>query len=583
MAVSPTILTLNLGSQSLGLAEFQWRRDRLTLNRFQFREVLVDPTAEERRLDQITAALREMLAELNSKQIEINYAVANQLVFARFVKLPSVDPEKLERIIHFEVQQNVPFPINEVIWDYHLAEGEGDQHLQMVLVAIKSDVLEAINIAVEKAGVRTFLVDVATMALYNAFRYNYAEQNGCSLLVDIGARTTNFLFIESGKIFTRTVPIGGSSMSAAIAKEFHESLATAESRKKREGFLGLTGGCAEKISLDAIRVSNVVRTTLIRLHTDLARSISHYCAEQEGNHPERVFLAGGGAGAPHICEFFQEKMRVPVEFFNPLRNVVLANSIRAVEAAGSTHLLGGLVGLALRSAAKCPVELNLAPPQVEFARELTQRSPYLFLAAICLLFGLAGWTAYYIRAEQIEGHVLSTLQAKVNEMCSIEAEVEKTQREVAAFENEAMPFITAIRARDFWSRLLEDLNTRLPAQDIWITELVATSDGNQIDARDSDHGRKRWDQSTSSWDRRRGSGEALLDGIYIRGLYLFNPRQQEVVIDYFRNLLSSPYFKIDGNDQSRVIRPTTPNDLEWAFPYELRLELRIPLHLPCLP
>ena len=60
------------------------------------------------------------------------------------------------------------------------------------------------------------------MALYNAFRYNYSELTDCSLLVDIGARTTNLLFIEPGKVFSRSVPIGGSSISAAIAKEFDE-------------------------------------------------------------------------------------------------------------------------------------------------------------------------------------------------------------------------------------------------------------------------------------------------------------------------------------------------------------------------
>ena len=57
------------------------------------------------------------------------------------------------------------------------------------------------------------------MALYNAFRYNYEELSGCSLLVDIGARTTNLLFIEPGKIFSRSIPIGGNAISSAIAKE----------------------------------------------------------------------------------------------------------------------------------------------------------------------------------------------------------------------------------------------------------------------------------------------------------------------------------------------------------------------------
>jgi hypothetical protein len=68
-------------------------------------------------------------------------------------------------------------------------------------------------------------------------------------------------------------------------------------------------------------------------------------------------------------------------------------------------------------------------------------------------------------------------------------------------------------------------------------------------------------------------------GLFVRGLYLNNPRQQEVVVDYYRSLVRSPFFKLDPADQSRVMKPTLPNNSEWAFPYELRLDLKQPLLL----
>ena len=105
----------------------------------------------------------------------VNYAGRGQSVFARFVKLPAVEEEKIERIIAFEAQQNVPFPIDEVVWDYQLVGAGTDEQIQVVLVAIKADLLEEINAAVESTGLRTTIVDVATMALYNAFRYNYSD------------------------------------------------------------------------------------------------------------------------------------------------------------------------------------------------------------------------------------------------------------------------------------------------------------------------------------------------------------------------------------------------------------------------
>src|SRR5207248_1984382 len=83
-----------------------------------------------------------------------------------------------------------------VLRDYQLVGGGADEQLQVVLVAIKSDLLEGINAAVEAAGLRPMVIGVANMALYNAFRYNYSDVTDSSLVVDIGARTTNLLFIE---------------------------------------------------------------------------------------------------------------------------------------------------------------------------------------------------------------------------------------------------------------------------------------------------------------------------------------------------------------------------------------------------
>src|SRR5437762_3458413 len=132
------------------------------------------------------------------------------------------------------------------------ASVEGEQ-VEVVLVAIKGELLEEINAVVESAGLRTSIVDVATMALGNAFRYNHADLSGCSLLVDIGARTTNLLFIEPHKIFSRSIPVGGSSITAAIAKEFNEPFAAAEFRKKRDGFATILG--ADLGPDDVMRVS----------------------------------------------------------------------------------------------------------------------------------------------------------------------------------------------------------------------------------------------------------------------------------------------------------------------------------------
>src|SRR5205809_7326198 len=116
MPAPPRIISLNLGSQTIGLAIFQMQSGGgLVLQNYRLREILADPAGEAMRHAQTAAALREMMRELQINDGTVNFAIAGQSVFTRFVKLPSVDEEKVERIISFEAQQNVPFPIEEVV------------------------------------------------------------------------------------------------------------------------------------------------------------------------------------------------------------------------------------------------------------------------------------------------------------------------------------------------------------------------------------------------------------------------------------------------------------------------------------
>ena len=233
MAASSKIITLNLGMQTVGLAEFSSTPGGgLVLNRYRLTEMLADPATDSSRVAQVRMAVREMVNAFKIKSGRVNYSIPSQSVFTRFVKLPPMDEAKIDQVIRFEAQQNVPFPIDEVVWDYQIVGDGKDGKMEVVLVAIKSDLLNEINSGVEEAGLTTAVVDVGPMAICNAFRYNYSDLTGCSLLIDIGARTTNLIFIESQKVFSRSISIGGTTITSAIARDFGESFGEAEARKK---------------------------------------------------------------------------------------------------------------------------------------------------------------------------------------------------------------------------------------------------------------------------------------------------------------------------------------------------------------
>src|SRR5438105_5063676 len=583
------VLSLNLGSQAISMAEFRPRTGGgLVLHEYKRRDVAIESAGESIRPAQITAAVKEMLHEMGIRSGSVNYAVPAQSVFARFVKLPSVEEEKIGRIITFEAQQNVPFPIDEVVWDYQLVGGGAEEQLQVVLVAIKADLLEGMNAAVEEAGLWPVVIGVATMGPYNAIHDNYSDVTEPALLIDIGDRTTNLLFIEPGKIFSRSVPIGGSLVTAAVAKEFNEPFATAESRKKAGGFVGLGGGYADPADADVARMSKIIRSTMTRLHAEIMRSISQYRTQQQGKAPARIYLCGGSSGMPYMREFFQEKLQVPIEFFNPVRNVAIANEADARAIAGSAHLLGELVGLALRAVASCPMELNLRPASVVRDHEIQRRRPFLIGAAACVIAALLGWSVFYLHAAGVFRTVKQQVDAKVGTLRGFQTRIDGIRKDATSLDGVASPLLNAVNARSFWPQLLEDLNARLPKDNIWITELVPLSNGKPVlgavaapagAATNAPQPAATPITPARPVTGRAQTGGPAIDGLLIRGLYLWNARQQEVVVDYFKNLVGSPFFAIDPKNQQRVIKPTMPNNNEWAFPYELQLDLKQPLPL----
>ncbi len=579
---SSRLLSLNLGTQTVGLAEFLTADNGgLVLDRYLTRDLVVDGSAEVSRGPHITEAIKDLLSQLKLRPSPVGTCVPAQSVFTRFVKLPSVDEDKIDQIIGFEAQQNVPFPINEVVWDYQLVAGSDTSKLGVVLVAIKSDLLAETDQAVTASGLQTSLVDVAPMALYNAFRYNYADVKGCSLLIDIGARTTNLVFIEPQKVFSRSIPIGGGTITGAIAKDFNESILEAEKRKKKDGFVGLGGAYAEPGDPDVARVSKIIRNTMTRLHAEISRSINFYRAQQQGNAPIRIYLCGGSVALPYMREFFQEKMQMPVEYFNPLRNVTVSRNVDANKVVGEAHLLGELVGTALRGVGNCPIELNLLPAEVLKRQEFARRQPLLIVAALSLLVLLAGWWIYYKKSTESVVAINEKVAAETALLQSFDQKFTAADTEVKTFDTAAAPLLKAVSQREAWVRLINDLNQRIPNPKIWVTILEPLQDGKPLVFNDS-KGMEVKTAATPAGPPGRPAAAAAsigpeISAISLKGIYLENP---SVVDEFLSALAQSPFFVVDLT-KIKEINPVRqqPNLETWGYAYELRLPLKQPIPL----
>ena len=54
------------------------------------------------------------------------------------------DANKVTQIIEYEAKSNVPFPLEEVVWDYQILGSAPSGELEVLLVAIKADIVEGL-------------------------------------------------------------------------------------------------------------------------------------------------------------------------------------------------------------------------------------------------------------------------------------------------------------------------------------------------------------------------------------------------------------------------------------------------------
>src|SRR3954469_5642664 len=236
---------------------------------------------------------------------------------------------------------------------------------------------------------------------------------GCTMLLDIGAKTSNLLFFEKGNMFYRSINFGANAITQDFAKEAGLNFANAEKLKIDEGFVSLGGAYEEPENANQAAISKIARQFMTRLHIQVNQTMQFYRGQQGGSAPQRLFLSGGASIMPYTAQFFAEKLNVPVEYFNPLRNVQIDPSINLEDLARVAHSMGEVVGLGLRNLAHCPVELNLMPKSSIKQQELKQKQPYFLAAAACLVLILFAFGWFYDKVASDKAATLEQLKSKV--------------------------------------------------------------------------------------------------------------------------------------------------------------------------
>jgi type IV pilus assembly protein PilM len=282
-------------------------------------------------------SLKELVkkAKIKTKDAVISIAGHSSVIIKR-VSLPEMSEEELSESIKFEAEQYIPFDIEDVNLDFQiLGPKEEAGQMDVMLVAVKKDIINEYLSVVKESGLNPVIVDVNSFALENIYEVNYEiEPDKNIAIVNIGASTINMNILKGGiSVFTRDSAVGSNLHTEALQREFNLTYETAERLKK--------GEAVENVSpQDALSVMDLASEEIIG---EVKRSLEYF--HEDIN---EVILSGGCALVKDFPKLLAEKIGIEVKVMEPLKNIKIPKRFDITYIEEMVPMAVVAAGLALR-------------------------------------------------------------------------------------------------------------------------------------------------------------------------------------------------------------------------------------------
>jgi len=466
-------LIINCGASHVSAAEVSSHGGNLQVDKLVTEDLDYDYSNDETWITAVSDALKG-LANQHKLSGKATLIIPGNQVLTKTIRIPHVEESKRAQIIAFEAQQNIPYPLHEVVWDSQVIGDDGVE-TEVLFIACKSDTIDEFCRGVKQAGLVPECISAATVLDYNALQHANPGLDGDFLMINVGARSTNLLFRNDDGFFIRNIQIGGNTLTQNIADSLGKSFPQAEEVKQKffsgdqeysEGDSGaqLLNSCAESF--------------IRRMSQEITRSIVNYRRQRGGGAPKKILLSGRGALLSGLADQLGSSQKAEVEFFDPLKNVTLDGSVDT-DPEELRLQISELIGEAARSSVPNPAGVNLLPEEVQKAMRFSRQKPVLLAAAFCL--AIAPWPAFLAYSGQKAAYEDAVKEAE-------EAAVPLRQRkaEIAAHREAAESLQDSIErveglvnSKTNWIRFFADLQESLAqTRDVWLDELTPVREVN---------------------------------------------------------------------------------------------------------
>jgi type IV pilus assembly protein PilM len=373
-----------------------------------FKKVLTTPDLN------VEEAIRVNLDALATKhefdKSTVVVSVPGHMAFARFAKLPPIESSKVKSIVAYEAQQQIPFPIEEVEWDYQVFAQEDAPDIEVGIFAITKERIANFLSNYRAVGMRVDTLTLSPVAVYNAFAHENAGGTGHgsgTVYLDIGTTSTDIIVVEDETIWLRTLPLGGNHFTQALMKQFKISFAKAEKLKLEAG-----------TSKYAKQIYQAMRGVFNDLVTEIQRSLGFYTSLNRDSELNQIVGVGSTWKLPGLQKYLKQNLQMKVVRPDSFAQLEVEDR-RAAEFSSVAVNMATAYGLALQGLGMSVVDANVLPQSVLKQRMWKAKQPWIVAAAACVAGAAAlGPVMQFLEGQkfnsawnQAEGNISETVTA----------------------------------------------------------------------------------------------------------------------------------------------------------------------------
>jgi type IV pilus assembly protein PilM len=311
---------------------------------------------------------------------QVGVGVSGQQSFARFIKLPPVEPKKIPEIVRFEAIQQIPFPLDDVEWSYQLFQDDQSPEVEVGIFAMRKDLINHHIKFFTSIDLNVQVVQMNPLAVYNAMYYD-SRIKGTTMIVDLGAENTDLIIAEGETIWLRSIPIGGNNFTEALTKAFKVNFTKAEDLKRNAS-----------TSKYGRQIMQAMRPMFADLVAEIQRSIGFYASVHRDSRISKVIALGSTFRLPGLQKYLQQNLQLEVEKIDGLGAGVPTDPKLAATFSENILSTTTAYGLALQVLGQGKITSSLLPESIRRAKIWKEKSKWF--AAAAALFVVAAAVPY---------------------------------------------------------------------------------------------------------------------------------------------------------------------------------------------